>query len=296
MTDNNSDTLVTETKKGHNGILYIVATPIGNLGDISQRAIETLHRVDYIAAEDTRHSARLINHLNITTTMIAYHDYSDEKRLKKICQDLLNGQSVALISDAGTPLISDPGYQLVKRIREQGIQVVPIPGACALISALSSAGLPTDRFAFEGFLPAKVNARKEYLQLLARDGRTLVFYESTHRLLDSLEDMATVFGDERSAVIARELTKTYETITSGSIRELIDHALADKNQQRGEFVIMVHGYKLLVNEITIDQSVIGTMMILLKELPIKQAAVIGAKLTGLKKRDLYQWALDNKPK
>ncbi|MFT6388990.1 MAG: 16S rRNA (cytidine1402-2'-O)-methyltransferase [Cellvibrionaceae bacterium] len=296
MKDKNSDTLISEANNDHYGVLYIVATPIGNLGDISQRAIETLSRVDYVAAEDTRHSARLINHLNITASMIAYHDYSDERRLKKICQDLLDGQSVALISDAGTPLISDPGYQLVKLIREQGIQVVPIPGACALISALSAAGLPTDRFAFEGFLPAKGSSRKAYLQLLARDSRTLVFYESTHRLLDSLEDMSAIFGDERSAVIARELTKTFETITSGSIRELIDNAVADKNQRRGEFVIMVHGYKMPENEITIDQSVVGTMMILLKELPIKQAAAIGAKLTGLKKRDLYQWALDNKQK
>lgn len=298
MTVNNNDTSISpavcSSNRDHYGVLYIVATPIGNLADISHRAIETLNKVDYIAAEDTRHSARLMNHFNITTPLIAYHDHSDEKRLNKIGQYLLNGQSVALISDAGTPLISDPGYQLVKVMREQGIQVVPIPGACALIAALSAAGLPTDRFAFEGFLPAKSNSRKAYLQPLAKEGRTLVFYESTHRLLDSLEDMAIVFGEERLVVIGRELTKTYETVSSGSIRELINNALADTNQQRGEFVVMVSGYKMAEDEVTIDQSVVDTMMILLKELPIKQAASIGAKLTGLKKRDLYQWALDNK--
>lgn len=276
------------------GTLYVVATPIGNFGDISQRALETLASVDYIAAEDTRHSARLMNHFNITTPLIAYHDHSDEKRLHKISQYLLNGQSLALISDAGTPLISDPGYQLVKVLRAQNIPIVPIPGACAFVSALSVAGLPTDRFSFEGFLPAKTNARKNYLQALARDERTLVFYESTHRLLDSLRDMSTILGSERPAVMARELTKTYETVLSTSLGELIEIAVADSNQQRGEFVIIVKGYTS-VDDNEIDQGVMDTMTILLKELPIKQAASIGAKLTGLKKRDLYQWALDNKP-
>jgi len=276
------------------GILYIVATPIGNLADMTLRAIDTFKKVDYIAAEDTRHSAKLLSHLNIATPLMAYHDHSDERRLNKIYDDLLKGQSVALISDAGTPLISDPGYQLVKLVRERGIEVVPIPGACALISALSVCGLPTDRFAFEGFLPAKTNARKVYLQALARDARTLVFYESTHRLLDSLGDMSTVFGSARPVAIARELTKTYETILSGTLSNVITRVTADKNQQKGEFVLVVAGHKLTADELTLDQSVEDTMNVLLKELPIKQAAAIGAKLTGLKKRDLYQWALDNK--
>lgn len=283
------------TTASEKGILYIVATPIGNLGDITQRAVETLIKVDYIAAEDTRHSAKLMAHLNITTPLMAYHDHSDEKRLNKISHYLSSGQSVALISDAGTPLISDPGYQLVKHIRKQGIEVVPIPGPCALISALSVCGLPTDRFTFEGFLPAKGSARKAYLQALVRDDRTLVFYESTHRILDTLEDMSIIFGGERTVAIARELTKTYETVLTGSFADVIEKMLSDKNQQRGEFVLMVNGYKQAIKGPNLDQSVIDTMSVLVKELPIKQASSIGAKLTGMKKRDLYQWALDNKP-
>ncbi len=278
----------------HTGILYIVATPIGNFGDMTQRAIDTLQHVDYIAAEDTRHSARLLNHFNITTPQIAYHDHSDEKRLQKIMQLLLEGQSIALISDAGTPLISDPGYQLVKLVREQSIQVIPIPGVCAMVTALSVAGLPSDRFIFEGFLPAKQNARRAYLESLSRESRTLIFYESTHRLLDSLQDMKNIFGDERKAVIARELTKTYETILDGALQDLVITVTEDLNQQRGEFVILVGGYKKSDEFSSIDESVIQTMKILLDELPIKQASAIAAKLTGLKKRDLYQWALDNK--
>ena len=276
------------------GHLYVVATPIGNLGDISARALETLARVDYIAAEDTRHTARLLAHFNIATPLIAYHDHSDEKRLHTISAYIAQGQSVALVSDAGTPLISDPGYQLVKHLRTQNMPVIPIPGACALVAALSVAGLPSDRFAFEGFLPAKANARRAQLQSLAKEPRTLIFYESTHRLLDSLHDMAVAFGTERMAVIARELTKTYETIRLGSLSELHTIASQDTNQQKGEFVIMVNAYTLSNAVTSIDTAVEQTMLVLLKELPIKQAASIGAKLTGLKKRDLYQWALAQK--
>lgn len=286
---------VISTTTGEAGILYVVATPIGNLGDITQRAIETLKNVDYIAAEDTRHSAKLMSHLNITTPLMAYHDHSDEKRLNKICHYLVSGQSVALISDAGTPLISDPGYQLVRLIRERGMVVVPIPGPCALISALSVCGLATDRFTFEGFLPAKGSARKAYLQALVRDERTLVFYESTHRILDTLDDMSVIFEADRTVAIARELTKTYETILTGSFTDVIGQVTSDKNQQKGEFVLMVSGYKQAINGPSLDQSVVDTMRVLLKELPIKQASAIGAKLTGVKKRDLYQWALDHKP-
>ncbi len=278
----------------HTGILYIVATPIGNFSDMTQRAIETLQCVDYIAAEDTRHSARLLNHFNITTPQIAYHDHSDEKRLQKIMQILLEGQSVALISDAGTPLISDPGYQLVKVVRKEGVRVVPIPGVCAMVTALSVAGLPSDRFIFEGFLPAKQNARRVYLESLRRESRTLIFYESTHRLLDSLQDMTDTFGSGRKAVIARELTKTFETVLDGSLQDLVIKVTEDHNQQKGEFVILLGGYKKSDEFIRIDASVVQTMKILLDELPIKQASAIAAKLTGLKKRDLYQWALDNK--
>jgi 16S rRNA (cytidine1402-2'-O)-methyltransferase len=276
------------------GHLYIVATPIGNLDDISSRALKTLSDVDYIAAEDTRHTARLLGHFNITTPLIAYHDHSDQKRLQKISDFLLQGKSIALVSDAGTPLISDPGYQLVKQVRAQKIPIVPIPGACAMVAALSVSGLPSDRFIFEGFLPAKSTARKARLADVSREVRTLIFYESTHRLLDSLKDMLDTFGADRIAVIARELTKTYETVHFGRLSELLEISTQDLNQQKGEFVILVSGYQQKTEELSIGAEVEQTMNVLLKELSIKQAAAIGAKLTGLKKRDLYQWALDHK--
>lgn len=275
------------------GELYIVATPIGNLDDITQRALNTLKSVDFIAAEDTRHSARLLQHFNITTPMIAYHEHSDIKRLEKICQLLANGQSVALISDAGTPLISDPGFQLVKVVREQGMTVVPIPGVCALVAALSVAGLPSDRFVFEGFMPAKRNARCQYLQHLLREERTIIFYESSHRILASISDMRDILGN-RVAVIARELTKTFETVLEGDLQSLTDTLIADSNQQRGEFVVMVSGYKKADEFSSITEPVSHMMTLLLEELPIKKAAAMCAKLTGLNKRDLYQWALEQK--
>ena len=276
------------------GELYIVATPIGNLDDITQRAISTLKSVDFIAAEDTRHSARLLQHFSITTPMMAYHEHSDVRRLEKITQLLANGKSIALISDAGTPLISDPGYQLVKTVRQQGINVVPIPGVCAIVTALSVAGLPSDRFVFEGFMPSKKTARCQYLTGLVREERTLIFYESSHRILQSITDMKNILGGDRIAVVARELTKTFETVLDGSLQALVDTITADANQQRGEFVVIVSGYKKSDEFVSIDESVITMMKALLEELPIKKAAAICAKLTGLNKRDLYQWALEQK--
>ena len=276
------------------GELYIVATPIGNLDDITQRAISTLKSVDFIAAEDTRHSARLLQHFSITTPMMAYHEHSDVRRLEKITQLLANGKSIALISDAGTPLISDPGYQLVKTVRQQGINVVPIPGVCAIVTALSVAGLPSDRFVFEGFMPSKKTARGQYLTGLVREERTLIFYESSHRILQSITDMKNILGGDRIAVVARELTKTFETVLDGSLQALVDTITADANQQRGEFVVIVSGYKKSDEFVSIDESVITMMKALLEELPIKKAAAICAKLTGLNKRDLYQWALEQK--
>lgn len=276
------------------GELYIVATPIGNLDDITQRAISTLKSVDFIAAEDTRHSARLLQHFSITTPMMAYHEHSDVRRLEKITQLLANGKSIALISDAGTPLISDPGYQLVKTVRQQGINVVPIPGVCAIVTALSVAGLPSDRFVFEGFMPSKKTARCQYLTGLVREERTLIFYESSHRILQSITDMKDILGGDRIAVVARELTKTFETVLDGSLQALADTITADANQQRGEFVVIVSGYKKSDEFVSIDESVITMMKALLEELPIKKAAAICAKLTGLNKRDLYQWALEQK--
>lgn len=272
------------------GTLYVVATPIGNLGDMVPRAVETLQTVALIAAEDTRHSSRLLSHFDIKTPCIAYHDHSDEQRTDQLITRMQSGDSIALISDAGTPLVSDPGYRLVRSARQAGIQVVPVPGACAMIAALSAAGLPSDRFAFEGFLPAKQVARCTQLQSLAADPRTLIFYEAPHRILETLQDMAEVFGPEREVVIARELTKTFETIKGDKVADLAAWVESDSNQQRGEIVLLVHGAPKPENEAMAPEQV-HVMKVLLEELPVKQAASIGAKLTGLKKNFLYDWAL-----
>ncbi|HSX50846.1 MAG TPA: 16S rRNA (cytidine(1402)-2'-O)-methyltransferase [Cellvibrio sp.] len=278
------------TAASNQGILYVVATPIGNLGDMVPRAVETLQTVAVIAAEDTRHSSRLLSHFDIKTPCIAYHDHSDETRVDQLVARMVAGDSVALISDAGTPLVSDPGYRLVRNARQAGVQVVPIPGACAMIAALSAAGLPSDRFAFEGFLPAKQVARCAQLQSLAADPRTLIFYEAPHRILETLQDMAQVFGAEREVVMARELTKTFETIKGDKVGDLAAWVEGDSNQQRGEIVLLVHGAPKPENEAMTPEQ-IHVMQVLLDELPVKQAAAIGAKLTGLKKNFLYDWAL-----
>lgn len=273
------------------GVLYVVATPIGNLGDMVPRAVETLQTVAVIAAEDTRHSSRLLAHFAINTPCIAYHDHSGEDRTDALIARLCSGESVALISDAGTPLVSDPGYRLVRQARQAGIQVVPIPGACAMVAALSAAGLASDRFAFEGFLPAKQTARITQLETLVADTRTLIFYEAPHRILETLIDMCQVFGPERELVMARELTKTFETIKGDRLDVMREWVASDSNQQRGEIVLLVQGApKRDVADITPEQE--RVMKVLLEELPIKQAAQLGAKLTGLKKNFLYQWALD----
>jgi 16S rRNA (cytidine1402-2'-O)-methyltransferase len=254
------------------------------------RAVETLQTVAVIAAEDTRHSSRLLAHFDIKTPCIAYHDHSDETRVEQLIARIQAGDSVALISDAGTPLVSDPGYRLVRSARQAGVKVVPIPGACAMIAALSAAGLPSDRFAFEGFLPAKQVARCTQLQSLAADPRTLIFYEAPHRILETLQDMAQVFGAEREVVMARELTKTFETIKGSNVSELAAWVESDSNQQRGEIVLLVHGAPKPENEAMTPEHM-HIMKVLLDELPVKQAAAIGAKLTGLKKNFLYDWAL-----
>lgn len=272
------------------GILYVVATPIGNLGDMVPRAVETLQTVALIAAEDTRHSSRLLAHFDIKTPCIAYHDHSDDARVEQLIARMQAGDSIALISDAGTPLVSDPGYRLVRRARQAGVLVVPIPGACAMIAALSAAGLPSDRFAFEGFLPAKQVARCAQLQSLAADPRTLIFYEAPHRILETLQDISDIFGAGREVVIAREITKTFETIKGDKASALVEWVAADSNQQRGEIVLLVHGAPKREGE-TMTAEQMHVMNVLLEELPVKQAASIGAKLTGLKKNFLYDWAL-----
>lgn len=291
MTTSTMTTAASPSSMLSQGILYVVATPIGNLGDMVPRAVETLQTVAVIAAEDTRHSSRLLSHFAIKTPCIAYHDHSDEQRTEQLIARMQAGESVALISDAGTPLVSDPGYRLVRSARQAGIQVVPVPGACAMIAALSAAGLPSDRFAFEGFLPAKETARCVQLESVANDPRTLIFYEAPHRILETLQDMVKVFGAEREVVMARELTKTFETIKGDKVGDLAAWVESDSNQQRGEIVLLVHGAaKQETGDITSEQ--IRVMEVLLEELPVKQAASLGAKLTGLKKNFLYQWALD----
>ena len=291
----NSASTSTSSPLSATGVLYVVATPIGNLADMVPRAVEALQTVALIAAEDTRHSSRLLAHFDIKTPAIAYHDHSDDQRTEHILQRLLSGEHVALISDAGTPLVSDPGYRLVREARQSGIQVIPIPGACAMIAALSAAGLPSDRFAFEGFLPAKQTARCSVLQSLANETRTLIFYEAPHRILETLRDIAQIFGAEREVVTARELTKTFETIRGGPVAEITDWVAGDSNQQRGEIVLLIRGASAPTAS-DMHAEAERVMRVLLEDLPIKQAASLGAKLTGLKKNFLYQWALDNAKK
>ena len=269
-------------------VLYVVATPIGNLADMVPRAVTILQSVALIAAEDTRHSRRLLDHFDIRTRCVAYHDHSGAQDLAALLAQLQAGNSIALISDAGTPLVSDPGYRLVDEALRAGFSVVPVPGACAAIAALSAAGLPTDRFVFEGFLPAKSAARRQRLEQLAGESRTLVFYEAPHRLLDTLADMEAVFGAERTAVLARELTKLHETIHREPLGDLRAWAQADPNQSRGECVLLVRGAPEAVDGAAEGERV---LRLLLDELPLKQAAALAAKITGQKKNDLYQLAL-----
>lgn len=271
--------------------LYIVATPIGNLGDISHRAIEVLRHADVIAAEDTRHSSRLTQHFGIATRLVSYHDYSSSGREDAILAELVAGRSVALISDAGTPLISDPGYSLVARARQMQITVIPVPGACALTTALCAAGLPTDRFVFEGFPPHKQGARRQLFESLAEEQRTVIFYESPHRIADSVIDMRDVFGEQRQAVICRELTKTWETIHGDSLGALSQWIMADDNNRRGEFVVLIHGAPVVDQDSQLPDAD-RQLRILLEELPVKQAAALVAKLTGLKKNAVYKRALE----
>lgn len=270
--------------------LYIVATPIGNLDDITLRAIDTLKRVDLIAAEDTRHSGLLLQHLGIKARLYSLHDHNEQEKAHVLIEKLQAGISIALISDAGTPLINDPGYHLVKACRENGIKVVPIPGACAAIAALSVAGLPSDKFIYEGFLPAKSKARQDSLASLITEPRTMIFYESTHRLLETLKDMQTIFGADKQIVLAKELTKTWETIVSLPVNELIDWLNQDASRQKGEFVLIVAGY--IESNKDIDPKAINTLKLLQKELPLKKAAAITAEIYGLKKNQLYQIGLN----
>lgn len=273
--------------------LYVVATPIGNLADITIRAQEVLESVDIIAAEDTRHTKRLLNHLGINKPLMAAHDHNEAGAAEQIVAKLKDGQNVALVSDAGTPLIADPGFHVAKHVAEAGFNIVPVPGACAVITALCAAALPTDRFIFDGFLPPKSKGRKDYFATLKNEERTLVVYESPHRILDSLKDLNDVLGADKELVVARELTKTFETFLRGSVQSIREEMEADSNQQRGEFVVMIRG-AIAKKKLEVSQEALDLTLLLAEELPLKQAAGLAAKYTGYKKNQLYQLALEAK--
>lgn len=271
------------------GALYVVATPIGNLEDISIRALRVLREVNCIAAEDTRHTGQLLHHFGIETPLLSLHQHNELARLEQIVARLLAGQSIALVSDAGTPLISDPGFPLVRELRRRGLSVIPVPGPSSLLAALSVAGLPTDRFVFEGFLPAKRAARCERLRTLAREERTVVFFEASHRVAETLADMMVEFGGERPAVIARELTKRFEEVYGANLSDLSAWLEVDANRQKGEFVLVVRGAPATSEVDTLENRRLLTA--LLAELPTSRAVAVAAHLTGLRKKPLYDLAL-----
>lgn len=271
------------------GTLYVVATPIGNLGDITHRALEVLAGVDRICAEDTRNSKKLLTHFGIQKPLVALHDHNERDRLQQLTECLQEGESLALISDAGTPLISDPGYHLVQHLRESGLKVVPLPGACAIIAALSVAGLPTDRFVFEGFLPAKSSGRKQVFKERTQQTCTQVYYESSHRIEACVADLCEVIEADRRVVLARELTKLYEELFSGTAAELLAWLQADSNHQRGEFVLMIQG--ALPTNATQGMALEPLLKLLMEELSVKQSAGLAAKITGENKNHCYKLAM-----
>lgn len=274
------------------GTLYIVATPIGNLSDLSQRAIEVLTQVDIIACEDTRHTQRLLSAYSIKNKTLSMHDHNERQRQDYIATLLQDGKSLALVSDAGTPLISDPGFHLVRHCRQLGLSVSPVPGACAAIAALSVAGLPTDRFSFEGFLPSKTGARQSTLASLLEEPRTMVFYDAPRRAIDTVEDIVKVLGGERYVVIARELTKTFETVHSDTAANLLAWLQEDPNQLKGEMVLIIEGHRVDPNDI--PAKAIATLKLLLAEMKPKTACAITAEIYGVKKNALYEIALSLK--
>ena len=265
--------------------LHVVATPIGNLGDLSPRAQQVLRGVDAVCAEDTRHTRQLLAHFGIERPLVALHEHNEDDLAQRIVARLHGGESLALVSDAGTPLVSDPGYRLVRAAREAGIRVSPVPGPSALVAALSVAGLPSDRFTFEGFLPAKASARRERLAALAGEPRTLVFYESSHRIEESLADLRAAFGDDRPAVLARELTKLFETVLDGTLADLHARVAADADQRKGEFVLVVQG----VGEDADAKLAEGRRVhaVLARQLPPSTAAKLAAEITGAPRKALY---------
>ncbi len=273
------------------GILFIVATPIGNLSDITFRAVEVLKSVDIVLAEDTRHSKKLLSHLDISKPIRAFHEHNEREKTKTIIDELKSGKSIALISDAGTPLISDPGYFLVAQAKKEDLKVVPIPGPSALITALSASGLASDSFTFLGFVPSKQTARIKLLKSLLNRNETSIFYESPKRILATLHDMQTIFGDSRKVCLAKELTKAFETIQTDSIPNLIKYLTADQNNQKGEFVILISANdKIDISEA--ENQLDSLLPILCAEMGASKAAKIAAKITGIDKKQCYKRAID----
>ena len=273
------------------GKLYVVATPIGNLADMSFRAVEVLKQVDLIAAEDTRHVKMLLQHYGITNKLVSLHQHNEDKASSVLLEKLREGQSIALVSDAGTPLLSDPGMPLVKMVKDAGLDVVPIPGACALIAALSAAGLPVTRFSFEGFLPRTSSARKAFFNEKLMAPKTWVFYESCHRILASLQDMAEILPLGRQIVIARELTKLHETIVKTSLGNALELVEQNDNMRKGEFVVIVDGAVANQKEQIISVEQEKLLRVLMRECSIKTAVAMAVEITGLRKKLLYQAAL-----
>ncbi|RLU00465.1 MAG: 16S rRNA (cytidine(1402)-2'-O)-methyltransferase [Ketobacter sp.] len=272
------------------GILYIVATPIGNLNDITLRAIDVLKQVDVIAAEDTRHSKKLLDHYGIDSKLMAVHDHNEEERIHTLLSLLQEGQSVAMISDAGTPLISDPGFRVVRAMRQSGIEVVSIPGPCAAVAALSIAGLPTDRFLFVGFLPPKQKARQAELESLLAETGTLVFYESPKRIQSCVEDVVSVMGAERMVAVAKEITKSFETVKTAPAAEVLSWLAEDQHHTRGEFVLLVQGAEPGAAAV-IDPKVLRALQMTGEYMPLKKACAVVSELTGIPKNALYEAAL-----
>ena len=273
------------------GRLWVVATPIGNLDDLSGRAAEILREVPLVAAEDTRHSAPLLARVGSRARTVALHEHNEREQAARLVESLLQGSDIALISDAGTPLVSDPGFRLVRAAREAGILVSPVPGPCAAIAALSVAGLPSDRFVFEGFLAAKTSARRERLGALVAESRTLIFYESGHRIVDALKDMREVFGAQREGVVARELTKIFETVLDAPLGELVERVEADANQQRGEFVVLVAGASGEAADATLAEGR-RVFALLCEEMSPAHAARMAARITGAPRKQLYSVSAD----
>lgn len=273
------------------GKLYVVATPIGNLADFSFRAVEILKQVDLIAAEDTRHVIMLLQHYGINRPLISLHQHNEEHASQGLVDRILQGQSIALVSDAGTPLLSDPGLPLVKLAKQQGIEVSPIPGACALIAALSVSGLPITRFSFEGFLPRTSSARKSFFEHKLGDASTWAFYESSHRIQAALEDMREIFPANHTLVIAREITKLHETIIKGELAELTERVQADHNMRKGEFVVIVAGHLVESDDQALGEEPLRVLKLLLAECSIKTAVALAVEITGERKKLLYQTAL-----